>query len=213
MHRRTFEFAIRTIIVLAAILAAIFVFAQTLPPGSKSGSHPSKQMAASLPVQTFRNLGKAYFEQGKYVEAIEQFQKVVASGNASAVDHLNLGLALMQANKLDEALGEMTTAKQMTPHLVAADFNLGILYKRELRNPDAEGALKRVIAVDSQDPSTWFNLGTVYFAEKKLDESLDAYHHILEMGFGRGQNFYGARSVETPGRRPKGAETVGRIAR
>ena len=197
MHRRTFEFAIRTIIVLAAILAAIFVFAQTLPPGSKSGFHPSKQTAASLPVQTFRNLGKAYFEQGKYVEAIEQFQKVVASGNASAVDHLNLGLALMQANKLDEALGEMTTAKQMTPHLVAADFNLGILYKRELRNPDAEGALKRVIAVDSQDPSTWFNLGTVYFAEKKLDESLDAYHHILEMGFGRGQNFYVAAAFRT----------------
>jgi Flp pilus assembly protein TadD len=72
----------------------------------------------------------------------------------------------MQANKLDAALGEMTTAKQMGPHLVAADFNLGILYKRELRNPDAEAALKQVIAVDSQDPSAWFNLGTVYFAEK-----------------------------------------------
>ncbi len=184
-------------IVLATALAAVFVVAQTLPPGSKSGPHPARQMAASVPAQTFRNLGKAYFEQGKYVEAIEQFQKVVASGNASAVDHLNLGLALMQANKLDEALGEMTTAKQMAPHLVAADFNLGILYKRELRNPDAEAALKRVIAVDSEDPSTWFNLGTVYFAEKKLDESLDAYHHILEMGFGRGQNFYVAAAFRT----------------
>ena len=76
-------------------------------------------------LQTFRNIGKAYFEQGKYVEAIEQFQKVVASGKALAADHLNLGMALMQANKLDAALGEMTTARQMDPHLVAAEFQSG----------------------------------------------------------------------------------------
>ena len=184
---------------LASIFAAFFLFAQTRPAGSRTGSHPAKQVmtAPSASLQTFRNLGKAYFEQGKYVEAIEQFQKVVASGKASAADHLNLGMALMQANKLDAALGEMTTAKQMDPHLVAADYNLGILYKRELRNPDAEAALKRVIAADSQDPATWFNLGTVYFAEKKLDESLDAYHHVIEMGFGRGQNFYVAALFRT----------------
>ena len=73
---------------------------------------------------------------------------------------------------------------------MAADYRLGILYKHELRNPDAEMALQRVIAVDSADPATWFNLGTVYFAEKKMDESVDAYHHVIEMGFSRGQNFY-----------------------
>ena len=84
-----------------------------------------------------------------------------------AADHLNLGMALMQANKLDDALGEMTTARQMDPHLVAADFNLGILYKRELRNPDAEAALKRVIAVDSQDPSDMVQFGNRVFRRKK----------------------------------------------
>ena len=199
MQRSIFVFIFRLTLIFALILGAFFIFGQTSPTGSKPASHPVKQGSAvsSVPPQTFRNVGKAYFEQGKYVEAIEQFQKVVASGKALAADHMNLGMALMQANKLDDALGEMTTARQMDPHLVAADFNLGILYKRELRNPDAEAALKRVIAVDSQDPSTWFNLGTVYFAEKKLDESLDAYHHIIEMGFGRAQNFYVAALFRT----------------
>jgi tetratricopeptide (TPR) repeat protein len=199
MPRSTYVLAFRLTLSLTLILATFLVFAQTQPGGSKPASHPVKQTvsASAVSVQTFRNVGKAYFEQGKYVEAIEQFQKVVASGKASATDHLSLGMALMQANKLDAALGEMTTARQMDPHLVAVNFNLGILYKRELRNPDAEGALKQVIAVDSQDPSAWFNLGTVYFAEKKLDESLDAYHHIIEMGFGRGQNFYVAALFRT----------------
>ena len=199
MHRPNRESIILRTISVASILAASLFLAQTRPTIPGHGSHPVKPAvtAPSGPVQTFRNVGKAYFEQGKYVEAIEQFQKVVASGKALATDHLNLGLALMQANKLDASLGEMTTAKQMDPHLVAADYNLGILYKRELRDPDAEVALRRVIATDSQDPAVWFNLGTVYFAEKKMDESLDAYHHVTEMGFGRGQNFYVAALFRT----------------
>ena len=78
-------------------------------------------------IQTARNLGKAYYEQGKYAEAIAEFQKVMASGRAVAADHLDLGMSMIQANNLDAALGELTTAKQMDPKLTAIDYNLGIL--------------------------------------------------------------------------------------
>jgi tetratricopeptide (TPR) repeat protein len=148
-------------------------------------------------LQTLRNVGKAYYEQGKYPEASERFQKVVASGVALATDHLNLGMALMGANQLDEALGEITTALQMDQHLLAAEYNLGILYKRELRYPDAEAALEKVASADPEDPAAWFNLGTVAGAERKLDACLDFYRHVLGMGFGRGQNFYVAALFRT----------------
>jgi TolA-binding protein len=193
-----------SLIVLLTFLACLIFPRRTTEaeqvPGSPSGraaakpaSTPAAQGAMASPsaeVQTLRNVGKAYYEQGKYVEAIGEFQKVIASNQALATDHLNLGLALLQANKLDEALGSLTTAKQMDPKLVAADYNLGILFKRELRYPDAEAALKRVIEVDPRDPAAWFNLGTVYFAQKKLEDALQAHQHVVEMGFGRGQNFY-----------------------
>jgi tetratricopeptide (TPR) repeat protein len=194
---------IRAIVSLVLILAACLIFAQKQSEGSRPAPRPAPRAAKeggvgpSASLQTLRNIGKAYYEQGKYVEAIEHFQKVVASGKALATDHLDLGLALMQANKLNEALGELTTAKQMDSSLVGADYNLGILYKRELRYPDAEAALKRVIAADSEEPAAWFNLGTVYFAERKMDECLDAHHHVLDMGFGRGQNFYVASLFHT----------------
>ncbi len=199
MQRFHLASSTRLFMSLVLTLAALSTLAQAPPSGPKPAAHPVKQSipARSASLQTFRNVGKAYFEQGKYVEAIEQFQKVVASGKASAFDHLNLGMALMQANKLDASLGEMTTARQMAPHLVAADYNLGILYKRELRNPDAEASLKLVIAADPQDPAAWFNLGTAYFAEKKFEDSLDAYQHVIAMGFGRGQNFYVAALFRT----------------
>ncbi|HEV2491526.1 MAG TPA: FG-GAP-like repeat-containing protein [Terriglobia bacterium] len=180
---------------------------------TSSRSHPKSPSAA---IQTARNLGKAYYEQGKYVEAIAEFQKVIASGQALATDHLDLGMALVQANNLDAALGEMTTAKQMDPKLTAIDYNLGILYKRELRYPDAEAALKRVVEADPHDPAAWFNLGDVYSAERKLPEALDTYQHVLNMGFARGQNFYVASlfhafTILTRLKRPAEAQKVLKI--
>jgi FG-GAP-like repeat/Tetratricopeptide repeat len=141
-------------------------------------------------LQRFRNLGKAYYEQGKYDDAVEQFEKVVGSGQAFATDHLNLGLALLEDNQLDPALGELTTAWQMDPKLLAARYALGVLYKHEQRYPDAEAELKHVAGADPSDPASWFNLGTVYFAEKRLPQALDAFQRVVQMGFGRAQNFY-----------------------
>jgi Tfp pilus assembly protein PilF len=166
------------------------------PPRAEAEAQEAKKLSAAA-LQTARNIGKAYYEQGKYPESIEHFQKVIASGQALATDYLNLGLALMQANRLDEALGALTTAKQMDPKLVAADYNLGILYKRELRYPDAEASLQRVIEADPQEPAAWFNLGTVFFAQRKLEEALNAHQQVVKMGFGRGQNFYVASLFHT----------------
>jgi Tfp pilus assembly protein PilF len=196
---RVLRVSMTTALILASCLAAAPPGLKSLQTGKsaalKAGGRTA--LAESEAMQSQRNIGRAYYEQGKYTEAIEEFQKIVASGKALATDHFDLGLALMQGNKLDEAFGELTTAKQMDPKLVAANYNLGILYKRELRYPDAEAALKQVTAADPEDPAAWFNLGTVYFAEKRLEEALEAYGRVVKMGFGKGQNFYVASLFRT----------------
>ena len=185
-------FLIGVLVALAAILVLRKLPARAAEPGGALQPQNSGRAATpSVPsLQTLRSLGKAYYEQGEYPEAIQQFQKVVASGQAVALDHLGLGQALLQANRLNEALEELTTAKQMNPHLLAIDYNLGILYKHELRYPDAETELKLVIQSDPNDPPTWFNLGAVYFSERKMELSLQAYERVVDMGFAKAQNFY-----------------------
>jgi TolA-binding protein len=183
--------------VLVAQAAGPKALAAKAKPAAKPAASPAVRKSTPPSVQSLRNIGKAYYEQAKYVEAIEEFKKVIASGSALATDHLNLGLALMQAGKLNEALAALTTAKQMDPNLVPVDYNLGILYKRELRYPDAEAALRRVIEADPRDPAAAFNLGTVFFAQRKLEEALAAHGRVVEMGFGQGQNFYVASLFHT----------------
>ena len=193
MMRITGKFLKVTLGVLL-VAAAGLVFAQLSPapakaPGQKAAA-PASRTAPADALQALRNLGKAYYEQGKYAEAAGEFQKVVTSGDAAATDYLSLGMALMQDYKFDAALGALTTARQMDSKLVAAEYNLGILLKREQRFPDAEAALQRVIEADPDDPATWFNLGTIYFAQKKLELALAAHQRVVGMGFGRAQNFY-----------------------
>ncbi|HET7840585.1 MAG TPA: tetratricopeptide repeat protein, partial [Terriglobia bacterium] len=192
--------ALAAALILAAVWSSGSWFASgqaKRTPARKTSPVAGRVRSVASSVQTARNLGAAYYEQGKYAEAAGQFKKVIASGHALALDHMDLGLAMMQNNKLDEALGEMTTAQQMAPQSVAVQYNLGILYKRELRYPDAEAALKKVVAADPGEPSGWFNLGTIYFAERKFPEALDAHEHVNKMGFGRAQNFYVASLFRT----------------
>ena len=88
----------------------------------RSAAQPAKgpavgqgKASSAATLQTWRNLGKAYYEQGKYTEATAEFQKVVKSGHALATDYLDLGLTYTQSNNLNQALSALTTAKQMAP--------------------------------------------------------------------------------------------------
>jgi Tfp pilus assembly protein PilF len=182
------------VIIAAALIGTWTQWAKSHPKGSglmaADASKTPGALSIAAEIQTARSLGKAYYEQGRYQEAVAEFKKVVASGQAAALDHLALGQALIQTNKLDEALEELNTARQMAPDNLAVHYNLGILYKHELHYPQAEAELRRVIASDPNDPPTWFNLGTVLFAERKLEPALQAFERVVNMGYAQAQNFY-----------------------
>ncbi len=175
---------IRPTRLVAVLLLSLFL---ALPSG---GQRPRGRPAGRELLQSYRNLGKAYYEQGKYADAREQFQRVAVSRQAGAADFLNLGLAQMQLQDYDNALGSFTTARQMAPGLPAVDYNLGILYYRQGRYPLAEAALEKVLQRNPGDPASWFNLGRARFHQGKLEPALEAYRRVIGMGFSQAQNFY-----------------------
>ena len=106
--------AIATATLLPFLAAERWSSAQ--PRTAWSMAQPGKGLAAAqakapgaATLQTWRNVGKAYYEQGKYTESADEFQKVVKSGHAVATDYLDLGLANTQANNWE-------TAGELAPH-------------------------------------------------------------------------------------------------
>ena len=158
--------------------------------GTRAARPVPRPSEGTASLATSRNLGKAYYEQANYRAALREFEKVVRSRKGTATDFFDLGLCQMQLNDFDAALGSFTTATQMDSGLVAAKYGLAILYKREMRYPDAERELREVIQKDPSDPATLFNLGSVQESQRKYEEALATYDHIIKMGFARAQNFY-----------------------
>lgn len=187
--------SLAAVIIVACLPLSVSSQSTTRNPKAKKPAGVGPAISAAL--QTGRNLGKAYYEQGQYAQAQGEFGKIVAGGQALATDYLDLGLAQMQLGRYDQALGSFNTARQMDPKLTAVKYNLGILFKREGRDPDAEAALKEVTAEDPGDPAAWFNLGAVAMNQHKLEAALDAFQRVDDMGFDHAQNFYVASLFRT----------------
>src|SRR5579872_825549 len=83
------------IIIAAALIGTWTQWAKSHPKGSglmaADASRAPGTLSTAAEIQTARSLGKAYYEQGRYQEAVAEFKKVVASGRAAALDHLALG--------------------------------------------------------------------------------------------------------------------------
>lgn len=141
-------------------------------------------------VDRHRNLGKAYYEQGQYPLAIEELTAVLDAETATARDYVNAAMAYLQNGEHDRALAAFTTAGQMAPDMIAVDFGLGVLYKRQLRYPLALEAFSRVAARDPNDPATWFNIGAVSASMNRTEEAEEAFENVIAMGYARAQNFY-----------------------
>jgi len=81
-------------------------------------------------------LGMLLTDDGRYAEAIVNYQKAVARRRDDAKAHLLLGIALHRTGASDAAIEEIRTAAKLQPDLVEAYNNLGMIY-REQGNLDA----------------------------------------------------------------------------
>lgn len=60
-------------------------------------------------------LGRAYYDAGRYEEALEQFMVALEISPVNDYAHFGAGLALGQLGRLDEAVGQLKLAAAMRP--------------------------------------------------------------------------------------------------
>ena len=65
---------------------------------------------------------------GRYDESIDLFKKVVAMDNQYGYGHLGLGLAYSQKHQYAEAIGQLTTARQLMGETSSATGELAYAY-------------------------------------------------------------------------------------
>lgn len=93
----------------------------------------------------------------------------------------NHAVALMRANRLDEAEAALNQALALDPQHLGARLNLGVTMWRLGRLADAEAAYLHVLARASGSASAWNNLGLLYKDMNCLPESEQACRRALAL--------------------------------
>jgi superkiller protein 3 len=90
----------------------------------------------------------------------------------SALAHNNLGSALLQQGKLDEAFAECRKAIELDSKCVPALINLGDVLSGKRRLDEAIASYRKAIDIDPKCVAALVNLGAALAGKRRLDEAL-----------------------------------------
>jgi tetratricopeptide (TPR) repeat protein len=92
------------------------------------------------------------------------FQAMVADAPRSARSHRELGLALSEQNRSDEAVGEMETSLRLAPDEAMTLYDFGNVLMKAGRHPEAITSYERALERMPDLASAYVNLGNAYSA-------------------------------------------------
>jgi tetratricopeptide (TPR) repeat protein len=124
-------------------------------------------------------LGGILQRQGK--DALPTLQKAVKLNPDDAVAHLNLGDALKNLGRFDQAAASYQRAIQLDPDYAEAYCNLGTAFRRLGRLDDAVANYRNSIALKPDFALAYYNLGNVLKELVQLDAAVSSYRSAVEI--------------------------------
>lgn len=108
-------------------------------------------------VEVFAVLGSQCYEQGRYKDARSMFQAAVALDETSYFGHAGLGAVALVEDDLDGALASLHRAYELNTKDPAVCGNLGEVYLRQAKLPEASRYLGEAAALDSSHTNPFAN--------------------------------------------------------
>ena len=130
-------------------------------------------------------LGNIFYEQGRYKDAIEQYDQVLKIDPEKPAVLYNKASALLKGGDEFAAMEHFQKAgafDRIGEVAHKAYSRLGALYTERNQYDSAEEFLKKAVAIRPQNPLNHYNLGIVYLRQKKNKEAMDEFTAAENMG-------------------------------
>jgi tetratricopeptide (TPR) repeat protein len=124
-------------------------------------------------------LGIALRTQGK--DSLPALQRAIALLPDDAGAHNNLGNALGQSGRLEEAVASFQRALALNPEFAEAHNNLGYVLRRLGRLDDAASGYRRALQIKPGYAEAHHNLGDVLQRLGRLDDAVTSYQRALAL--------------------------------
>ncbi len=123
----------------------------------------------------------AKLQQGKQAEGI-QLLELLLSREPDSVDVLyNLGLALSDAGKLDQAENHLRRAVDLAPRFTNGLIALGVALSRQQKNEEATMLLQSAVALEPENPWAQRNLGVILLKASRFAEAVEHLRKALAL--------------------------------
>jgi tetratricopeptide (TPR) repeat protein len=123
----------------------------------------------------YTNLGLALARQGRWDEALEQYQKSIEVNSNDAFAQGNLGAALWMLHRREEAVDHFREAIRVDPKYAPAHANLGMALTAEGDYPNAIVQFRQALEADPEFSSVLVQLGDALKDSGQIDEAMDCY--------------------------------------
>lgn len=126
--------------------------------------------------------GYALTAQGRAKDAIEKYYKPglkIVPGSARL--HHDLGIALWEMKKPNDARKPLEEARNLEPENGRFRFTLGVLHYEMKRNKEAVAELSKASELLPRDLATWRAFGRACYAAKNWAECVRAYEHFATL--------------------------------
>ena len=116
-----------------------------------------------------------------YNDAIRFYTAAIAAHPTANAARNNLGLLLVQQDRLGEAEACYRKAVDLDPDFGIAHSNLGRLLLQQKRFDEAEESFRRAIDLGADEPKSHNDLGVVYAGQNRLDEAEAFYRWAIQL--------------------------------
>ncbi len=129
-----------------------------------------------------RNLGKAFYENTTTLDkAVEEFRQALALSPDSGREHVNYGIALIRAGKVDEGVAQLEATQKRFPGIPHTWFNLGVEYKKAQRFEEAIIQFEGMLALVPDEPISHYNLGLLFRLTDRNEESVVRFEEAARL--------------------------------
>lgn len=160
-------------------------------PGNYSLGQMYKDMTSDEHMQDVPDgyhLGRCYVEQGKYGQATEVFNEILAREPGDDNAYLQLGRIQLyhffddQAASLQQASKMFSKAIELNPDNYSAHVYLALCLQLQGKLEESIGEYQRAIRIDPQEGKAFFFLSTVYSGQGRNAESKKILITAIESG-------------------------------
>src|SRR5215475_340609 len=125
-------------------------------------------------------LGTLTWRQAATYADIETLWRTTLARNPECwMAHTNLGMALLQQGRLDDAIVHYRYALRMQPDSWDAEYNLGTALLRRGQVDEAIQHCERAVAMRPTDPDAQVSLGDALLRKGRIDDAIDHYQKAM----------------------------------